>query len=219
MFEYSEKLIAWLDRELPAEVAANLTRHLPACAECRAEVSRYRQMSETVDAYCEAALAAKAERPAKARLPRPAFLTPALAAAAVLLVFSMGLVLRFRPVVFPAPDGVPAIALHTPRVPVPTVEKTPPAAGIAATSPKRASNRRRERRPLPAALWSDPNASGYSDQVAVYIAIPADALFAPGAFPEGVGFVADVNLRPDGSARRLRLEPQLVGFQTKGTRP
>ena len=59
----------------------------------------------------------------------------------------------------------------------------------------------------------------WPNQAPVYIAIPADALFPPGALPEGVAFVADVNLRPDGSAQRLQLQPQLVGFQRRGAQP
>jgi len=48
---------------------------------------------------------------------------------------------------------------------------------------------------------------------AVQIAIPAEALLPPGAAPEGVNFVADLSIASDGSAQRLRFEPQLVGLE------
>jgi hypothetical protein len=54
---------------------------------------------------------------------------------------------------------------------------------------------------------------------AVEIAIPADAIFPPGAVPEGVGFTADVTIAPDGSARQVRLRPQLTEFERRPTRP
>jgi hypothetical protein len=49
-------------------------------------------------------------------------------------------------------------------------------------------------------------------QPAIEIAIPWDAMFPPGAVPEGVSFVADLTLGADGSAERLRLQPRLVKF-------
>src|SRR5215470_1220494 len=61
MCEFSEKLIAWLDQELAAEDAANVARHIDICAECRTQVAAYRQVSETIEAYCDAALACKAK--------------------------------------------------------------------------------------------------------------------------------------------------------------
>ena len=54
---------------------------------------------------------------------------------------------------------------------------------------------------------------------AVEIAIPADAIFPPGAAPEGVSFAADVTIAPDGSAQQIRLRPQLTEFERRPTRP
>jgi hypothetical protein len=48
---------------------------------------------------------------------------------------------------------------------------------------------------------------------AIEIAIPGEALFPPGALPPGFGFVADVNIATDGSEQRIRLYPQLTGFE------
>jgi hypothetical protein len=41
----------------------------------------------------------------------------------------------------------------------------------------------------------------------IQILIPADALFPPGALPEGVDFVADLRLAAEGSPARLALRP------------
>jgi len=54
---------------------------------------------------------------------------------------------------------------------------------------------------------------------AVEIAIPADAIFPPGAIPENVGFTADVTIAPDGSAQQIRLRPQFTEFERRSTRP
>jgi anti-sigma factor RsiW len=42
---------------------------------------------------------------------------------------------------------------------------------------------------------------------AIQIAIPAAAMFPPGAVPDGLTFIADVTIAADGSAQRLRLRP------------
>jgi hypothetical protein len=56
-------------------------------------------------------------------------------------------------------------------------------------------------------------------QPAIEIAFPADEMFAPGAVPDGIQFVADVTIAPDGSAERLRLRPRLAGFERRTTQP
>lgn len=214
MCELSEKLIAWLDHELSAEDAANLARHIDNCAACRDRVEVYRRVSETIDAYCDAALVHGAKDRSRRRIWRPVF----AAAAAVLLFFLTRPGEHFRALLSPAPDGIPAIAFKAPAVPVQAFEKLAAAANVAETTAKRVNPQRVRHKVQPLPVSRKPNENWFSNEAPVYIAIPADALFPPGAFPEGVGFVADVNLRPDGSARRLRLQPQLVGFQTRGAR-
>jgi hypothetical protein len=49
----------------------------------------------------------------------------------------------------------------------------------------------------------------------IEIAISSDAIFPPGAMPEGMSFVANVTLGPDGSAERLGLRPRLAGFERR----
>jgi hypothetical protein len=53
------------------------------------------------------------------------------------------------------------------------------------------------------------------DEPSVQIAIPAAAMFPPGAVPEGVSFVADLSIGADGSARQVRLQPQISEFERR----
>lgn len=220
MCEFSERLIAWLDQELPAEQIATVAIHIHTCNECRSQIEEYRRVNEMIDSYCDAALACNPERRSNPRVWRPVFAAAAALAAAVLFLFLVRPVERLRSPVSTASDGVPAIALKTPVVLAPTVEKTSAAAIVGGTQLKRVNKPRLKHRPEALTVSTNRNnADWLPNEAPVYIAIPADALFPPGAFPEGVGFIADVNLRRDGSAQRLRLQPQLVGFQTRGTRP
>jgi anti-sigma factor RsiW len=220
MCEFPKKLIAWLDRELPAEESAVMERHIRGCAECQSEIETYRALSETIEAYCEAAVVSdtkKRER-VKPRVWRPVFVGTAAVAAAVLLFYMAKPVQRFAWKDVPAANGVASVALDKPPIPPIAPNKACAVQAVAAETPHTIRKPLGSRRMPPTA---SPRRSEnlWLNQAPVYIAIPADALFPPGAFPEGVGFVADVNLRPDGSAQRLRLQPQLVGFQRRGAQP
>jgi len=218
MSEFREKLIAWLDQELPAEDAANVARHVEIYGECRSQVEAYGQLTETIDAYCHAALASRSKRRSEWRTWRPVIAVTAAAAAAVLLFLLAKPAEDLRPAISAAPNGVPAIAHKALAVPTPPIKKIA-TAGIKEKLPARANARHSPPRIAPRYPSANRNENWLPSEAPVYIAIPADALFPPGAFPEGVGFVADVNLRPDGSPQRLRLEPRLVGLQMRGTRP
>ena len=54
---------------------------------------------------------------------------------------------------------------------------------------------------------------------AIEIAIPADAMFPPGALPEGVNFTANISIAADGSAQQVRLQPRLIAFERKANQP
>ena len=221
MCEFSEKLIAWLDRELPVEAAAAFERHVPGCAECRREAEVYRTLNETIDAYCETAILAapKKRLGIRARVWRSVFAGTAAAAAALLLVFLAKPIERFLWIDFPGTDGLPAAALNKTSLPSIALEKTPATQSATAQASNSIRKPPLAHSSLPAAEPPKRGESLWPNQAPVYIAIPADALFPPGALPEGVAFVADVNLRPDGSAQRLQLQPQLVGFQRRGAQP
>ena len=63
-----------------------------------------------------------------------------------------------------------------------------------------------EQVPKPDPNWRPPQ------EPAIQIAIPAEAVFPPGAVPEGVNFIGDINVAADGTVQQLRLRPRLAGF-------
>jgi hypothetical protein len=46
---------------------------------------------------------------------------------------------------------------------------------------------------------------GQPMDAAIQIAIPAEAMFPPGAMPAGVNFIADLRIAADGSVQQVRL--------------
>ena len=183
MCDFQPKLIAWLDNELPENQAAEIERHVQACQQCRTERDRYEQVSKTFDTYCDAVMAAKT-RPNILRWV-PAVSGALLAVAATVLLFTFQRPrIEPRPVITPAATAAPVQILAAESV-VPKKFHT--------------------RRPIlpvqePAAKWQPPD-------TAVQITIPAETMFAPGAIPEGMNFVAELSIGPDGSVERLRLRP------------
>ena len=85
MCEFSKKLIAWLDRELAPGESQAVASHLVLCAECRAQLAAYEQVSASFDAYCNA-IAAHEVRRSAARWALPASATVAVTAIVVLLL-------------------------------------------------------------------------------------------------------------------------------------
>src|SRR5260370_40231600 len=72
MCEFSGKLTAWMDHELAAEDATDVTRHLETCAECRARVEAYSRVTtafeEYCDAYCDAVMESRPRRKVRRRV-------------------------------------------------------------------------------------------------------------------------------------------------------
>ena len=222
MCDFSAKLTAWLDQELSAEDAASVERHLQLCSQCRERVEEYRQVSgaleEFGDAYCQAVMASSSPR----KLPRRALTfweAAALTAAAIATLF----LFAARARVHLSPARAPAQLTNAANASQPIQTAEAPPATDSAPAPVRplprlereieAQIRHADSRPpsqethwLPA-------------EPAVEIAIPADALFPPGAAPDDVGFTADVTIAPDGSAQQIRLRPQLTEFERRSTRP
>jgi anti-sigma factor RsiW len=62
MCNYSAKLIAWLDHELPENEASDVEQHVQGCAECRSLASSYRDASDLFNAYREEVLASQLRR-------------------------------------------------------------------------------------------------------------------------------------------------------------
>ncbi|MGB7848422.1 MAG: zf-HC2 domain-containing protein [Candidatus Acidiferrum sp.] len=196
MCEYSGKLIAWLDRELEGGEMAEVERHVAECAECSGQLDAYEQVSKTFDAYCDAMMAARAYRRVPRWMPVAAAAGLAAVGAALFLFLPRA---RYQPVVL-SPSVV--------AVPAAVVRETAPA-------PNKLAHHRRHAPPRP----QTQNANWLPAERAIQIAIPAESVFPPGAFPEGVTFTADLSIGADGSAEQIRLRPRLIGFERRTTQP
>lgn len=210
MCDFSGKLIAWLDRELPADEAAEVERHLEGCSECRSAVGAYKRVSSEFDAYCDEAIASDLRRGV------PRWVPVAAAAGAVVAVVTLFLAWPRTPVERPV--------FHTPQVAVATSPAVVVKALPASVSPIRKVHRQRVVTPLQgqnanSASAQSQNAYFLPDEPVIQIAIPADEMFPPGAVPEGIHFAADLTIAADGSAERLRLRPRLAGFERRTTQP
>ena len=211
MCDISEKLIAWLDHELPREEAAAVERHLEGCSECRIAVDSYKQVSGELDAYCDETL----ESMSRARTnPWTAVVAAAGAAASLVVLLLVWQHPRVQPRK-PSPSrGVgaasPAIVENAAFPPSRTEQ------GIHRTQAANLVQSKKEINSAPSE-----NQSGLIDmeEPVIQIAIPAEEMFPPGAVPEGMRFFADVTVGPDGSAERLRLRPRLAGFERRSTQP
>jgi anti-sigma factor RsiW len=186
MCDFSERLVAWIDGELPEQEAADLQRHVRECSECRRRVHAYEQVSRALAAYCDAVVGKKTRR----KLPR---WVPVLAsAAAVAAVLLLGLQV-FQPA------SVKQIPVHSQ---VARMAAAPPAIVLeTAPRPVKKAHRGHGIRPqqTPSANWT-------SAEPAIQIAIPVETLFPPGAVPEGITFIADLSMASDGSVQGLRLQ-------------
>ena len=169
MCEYSGRLIAWLDRELPDEEATNVEWHVGRCAECRQAVGAYQEVTRAFLACVEAAVA---ERPKRAYW-RWTAKGGGIAAATILLA---AIFANWRVEQLPIR---PRAVVHAPAI---AFEKTPVrmvavrAQRVQAPKPTRTQ-------------W-------IAVEPTVQVALPADALFPPGAVPPGFSFIADVRTQP-----------------------
>jgi anti-sigma factor RsiW len=210
MCEFSGKLIAWLDHELPAEEAAEVERHLEGCSECRSGLDVYKRVSGEFNAYCNAEFSMGVRRKVSGWV--PAVSSAGAVAALVALFLAMPRALVEPPALHPSQAAVGASPVVV-------------AAGVPASvsSIQRVDWRRvvtpASVRDLSAAPVQSQNANYLPDEPMIQIAIPADEMFPPGAVPEGMNFVADVTIAADGSAERLRLRPRLAGFERRTTQP
>src|SRR5215472_585641 len=184
MCDVKAKLVAWLDRELTPDEAGALERHVEECHECRHWVATYERVSQTFDAYCDAVMAAKAPRRARWV---PVLAGALIAATALCLAF-----LRTR-VVHPAVVEPPA-AIASASAPV----LGPPVAEPILHKPM-------IRRHHPAQHIREIATQEQPMDAAIQIAIPAEAMFPPGAVPNGINFIADLRIAPDGSVKQVRL--------------
>jgi hypothetical protein len=165
MCEYSGRLIAWLDRELEDQEATNVDWHVGRCAECRCAVSAYQQVSGAFLLCYEATITVK-----KRSNKRLWALGGVAAAAAILWAFLLAQPRAEKLAAhIPSPPHAPPMAFERPPAPVARVR----------------SLRRRDPDPVPVrSRW-------IAVEPMVEVALPADALFPPGAVPAGFSFIAD----------------------------
>lgn len=210
MCDYSGKLIAWLDRELSADEAAEVERHLEFCSECRSDTDAFRRVSREFDAYCDAAMASSERRGV---LRRVLLVSGAGAVAALVALFLAMSQTRVAPPAFHPQQA--EIAASTSAVP----------SGVS-PSARPIRNVHLRQTVTPASVRNANSAPAQNqdvymmpDEPMIQIAIPADEMFPPGAVPEGMHFVADLTIAADGSAERLSLRPRLAGFERRTTQP
>jgi Putative zinc-finger len=168
MCEYSGRLIAWLDRDLPDDEATNVEWHAGQCAECRKAVSEYREVSDAFLTCYERQMEQPAPKPHSWRW--GSALAGVAAAAAIVAIVVL------------AQPPVEKLSFHLPS---PRPPASPP---IMAAARARVPLRRR---PIPSPTrrpWT-------AEEPVVEVALPADALFPPGAVPEGFSFIADVRFQ------------------------
>lgn len=166
MCKFSGRLVAWLDRELPEAEAIDVEWHVRQCAECRRTVSSYQEIS---DAFLECYTAMPGPR---TRRPWRWAAMACASAAAILLI---------------------AVAARPHPQPLPALPQAPhaPAVAFEKTSPRMVAVRARH------TLTPAPNPKPSRErwiavEPTVEVALPAEALFPPGAVPAGFTFIADI---------------------------
>jgi putative zinc finger protein len=220
MCDFSQRLIAWLDRELPVDKALEVELHLGSCADCQGELRTYERLSTALDAYCDAAMESSAP-------PNQPSWKPALGAGAVAAVLALLLAAPHgRKTEVPtsvtrtmaSESGTPVAAtsgsaslVPSPLLRASSISPNKRRDSSAKHTPRFTENVLRERNDnaLNAlSVRAAPAAAGWQlAEPAIQIAIPAEAILPPGAAPEGVSFVAEVSIAPDGLAHQIFLQP------------
>jgi len=204
MCDWESRLVAWLDRELPEDEAADVGRHLEMCAECRERARAYECTSIAFNAYFDAACRVE-ERP---RTSPPKMVIVGVGAIAAVAVFAL---LARHPHRLVTNESMRVLEATDPRASVSKVASL--AASPSQTGPiKVSSTQKARRRSLIAALQKQ-DADRLPTGPAVQITIPAEAVLPPGAAPAGETFLLDLSIAPDGSTEGIRVRTQLAGFE------
>jgi anti-sigma factor RsiW len=204
MCEYSKRLVAWMDGELAESEAAEVEQHVRACPACGKCVSACEEICREFAAYHAACTQ---PRPVARRQKVSGWVPIAASIAAVAAMVAIAF--------------VPRLAKQGPTIQqaaaIPSTVATPAIAGtVAPASQPAAEDHYPSHRPQKAIRVGHPRRTTKLESTeakwamiepAIQIAIPADAMFPPGAVPEGVTYIANVSLRPDGSVRGIQLQP------------
>jgi hypothetical protein len=172
MCEFSGKLIAWIDRELPEAEGVDVEQHVRQCAECRRAASSYQEISDAfLDAFLDGHVAATPGKPTPSPW-RWAAVVGGLAAA----------ILLASVLAQPRQETLPATPPQAPHAPSIAFEKTPARVVVV----------RAHHAPAPKPI----RPQWVAAEPTIEVALPADALFPPGAVPPGFSFIADVRFQP-----------------------
>jgi hypothetical protein len=98
--------------------------------------------------------------------------------------------------------------VRTRVVPPAVVEPTIPVASAPLPGPPVAEpvlHKPTIRRPHPAPHIRELARQEQPMDAAIQIAIPAEAMFPPGAVPDGINFIVDLRIAPDGSVKQVSL--------------
>jgi anti-sigma factor RsiW len=235
MCDLLKEVVALIDGELPAHETRRLEQHLQTCDECSSRAEEYLRAGRTFEAYCDAyyeALTVSKPRFELTHWP-PAISAATVMAAvfAVLLLFAPRAHVPRLAVRAPAPPVHASLRAQTPRA-EPAMKSecrkaTRPPIGLLhlhRSGPALSASRfdRSNEEPQTARSVAQTRSEGANSLFsapAVQVAIPADALFPPGAVPPGISFTADIAIEPDASAQRISLRPRLAQFERRMTRP
>jgi anti-sigma factor RsiW len=209
MCDFSKRLIAWIDRELPESEAMNLERHVAACAECSERLAAFRRTSSAFNAYCEATFAAEMRRMSPRWLVTTCTAAGFAAAAAI-----AALLMLPRHQVAQVPPTAPS-ATEAPLTPIERTQHQ--YASVRPARSHKSQHATAAETPVQASQLG--NISRLPAEPPIQIAIPADAMFPPGAVPPGMSFTAELTISADGSAERLGLHPRLAGFERTTDQP
>ena len=197
MCEYSKRLVAWMDGELGESEAAEVEQHVRACPACGQCVAVCEEICREFAAYYAAFTQT---RPVARRQKVSGWVPIAASMVAVAAMLAIAFVPRLAkqvPTIQQAaaiPSTVATSAIAETRAPAsqPVAEQNAISVG---------------HHPRRTAKLGSTKAKWVMIEPAIQIAIPADAIFPPGAVPEGVTYIANVSLRPDGSVRGIQLQP------------
>ena len=186
MCDGQAKLVAWLDGELPSDEVAGVERHVEGCEECRSRLAAYEHVSEAFDVYCDVVVAAKKHRRVSVWV--PVLASVAVAAAVIFLAF-------------------PRTRIETPPILTPTIRAAavPVPAPVPAPPVQEAAPQKTIRKRHPIAPVQERIVRWQPTEAAVQIAIPAEAMFPPGAMPMGTNFITELSIAPDGSVKQVRV--------------
>lgn len=188
MCDFDKNLVAWMDGELAGNEAVAVEQHVSTCDECRARLAAYQNASRDFAAYYAAAVPKAVAVGSDHRARRWA---PYLAAAAAVVVIAFLLSPRAHQPAQPATQ----LAKVTPPVAVEPAATVEPVAAVPRPAKRRASSRR-----VPQIVNQPPSGP------VVQIVIPADAMFPPGAMPDGAAYLANLNYTIGGAMPGYRLQ-------------